>query len=377
MLAEILGAIAARRIALAGEGVGAALRLALLRSAGQPLATLARFWLPTAVLALVVVPSAIATAAAWGTLGGALRGRGDATAIVVTVLLFVALWIAGRSSSPSSAPGGPPSGPSPRSPPRGRSGDRPTADRVIGGRAGRRQGCSSTARPRGLGPDGRCPMTTTTIECVECGETVPHGRFACPSCGALLAAVAGAPPPAVKIIESPAETAEPERDAPTLLSDRPKPVAGAPEPVAAAPVSGAPEPVAAATRSRAAKSVAAATATEPPPAAPAPTAPDAPEPVPAAAANTTEPSGQVGFLLEPAADAPPPSSYLLDPVADDHPRPTRRIRLGRRSWNRHRVLSPDRTAGVASPAWPERRSRHRSPVPTCRRTHRPRRRWPP
>lgn len=30
-----------------------------------------------------------------------------------------------------------------------------------------------------------------TIECVDCGESVPYGRLSCPACGALLASVAG------------------------------------------------------------------------------------------------------------------------------------------------------------------------------------------
>jgi hypothetical protein len=46
-------------------------------------------------------------------------------------------------------------------------------------------------------------MTIRTIECGECGAPVPSGRLACPSCGALLAAVAGAPRPAYRVVEVP------------------------------------------------------------------------------------------------------------------------------------------------------------------------------
>src|SRR5690348_13042301 len=46
-------------------------------------------------------------------------------------------------------------------------------------------------------------MTIKSIECAECGAPVPYGRLACPSCGALLVAVAGGPPPAVRVIETP------------------------------------------------------------------------------------------------------------------------------------------------------------------------------
>jgi hypothetical protein len=95
LLGEILGAVAARRIALDGEGVGAALRAAGVRSIRNPLAALARFLLPTAVLALVLVPSAFATATAWEALGAALRGGSDPIAVLITVVLFVGLWVAG------------------------------------------------------------------------------------------------------------------------------------------------------------------------------------------------------------------------------------------------------------------------------------------
>jgi hypothetical protein len=95
VLGEILGAVAARRIALDGEGVRAALRTAGVRSVRTPLAALARFLLPTAALALVLVPSAVATATAWEAIGGALRGRSDPVSVLVTVVLFVGLWVAG------------------------------------------------------------------------------------------------------------------------------------------------------------------------------------------------------------------------------------------------------------------------------------------
>jgi len=95
VLGEILGAVAARRIALDREGVGTALRTAGVRSVRTPLAALARFLLPTTALALVLVPSAIATATAWEAIGGALRGRSDPVSVLVTVVLFVGLWVAG------------------------------------------------------------------------------------------------------------------------------------------------------------------------------------------------------------------------------------------------------------------------------------------
>ena len=53
----------------AGPASGAGLRLAVVRSARHPLAALVRFWLPTLALALVLVPSAMATTSAWTALG--------------------------------------------------------------------------------------------------------------------------------------------------------------------------------------------------------------------------------------------------------------------------------------------------------------------
>jgi hypothetical protein len=180
-------------------------------------------------------------------------------------------------------------------------------------------------------------MSIKTIECVECGETVPHGRLACPSCGALLAAVAGAPPPAVKIIETPAAVPDAPA-APVAAMDVPAHVAAAT--TSAAPAA-APEPVASATAAPASVLKSAVTparskpkAPQPPAAAapsnghepeatPTPAKPKAPQPptpieavipavapVPTPPATTTEAPAQVAYLLEPATDAPPPSTWL-------------------------------------------------------------------
>ena len=66
MVGEIVGAIAARRIALAGDGdLRRDLRAALRAVVRSPLATLVRFWLPTLVLVVVLVPFALAVASAW------------------------------------------------------------------------------------------------------------------------------------------------------------------------------------------------------------------------------------------------------------------------------------------------------------------------
>jgi len=72
-------------------------------------------------------------------------------------------------------------------------------------------------------------MAIKTIDCVECGESVPYGRLSCHACGALLASVVGARRPTIRTTKAvPVATADDE--APEVAAE---PVA-APEPVAAA-----------------------------------------------------------------------------------------------------------------------------------------------
>jgi hypothetical protein len=95
MIGEIVGAMAARRIVLARAGVAGALRDAVATSLRQPASTLARFWLPTLVLALVTAASALVAAAAWNAVASVLGGRSDPPGILMSVVLFVGLWIVG------------------------------------------------------------------------------------------------------------------------------------------------------------------------------------------------------------------------------------------------------------------------------------------
>jgi hypothetical protein len=91
-LAEIVGALAARRITLADSGVRAAVRDAVVTCVRQPLATLAWFCLPTLALALVLVPSALAAASAFGGTAGVLGERSDPLQVLMSVAVFIALW---------------------------------------------------------------------------------------------------------------------------------------------------------------------------------------------------------------------------------------------------------------------------------------------
>jgi hypothetical protein len=94
LVGEIIGSLAARRIALAGDGVLGALRAALGEVVRRPLATLARCVLPLAVLVAVLVPSLLAASAAWRTVQAAIGGS-DATALFIAILAFVTLWLVG------------------------------------------------------------------------------------------------------------------------------------------------------------------------------------------------------------------------------------------------------------------------------------------
>jgi hypothetical protein len=94
MVGEVVGALAARRIVLAGDGVVAALRAALAVAARRPLTTLARWAIPLAVLAAVLVPSILAASATWGAVRAATGGP-DAFGLFIAILAFVSLWLIG------------------------------------------------------------------------------------------------------------------------------------------------------------------------------------------------------------------------------------------------------------------------------------------
>ena len=95
MVAEILGAVAARRIALADVGVGAGLAHAFRVLSREPVASLARFWLPSLALVVVLVPSALAAASAWEAVGTVLNEGADPLRLIVTLVAFVGLWMVG------------------------------------------------------------------------------------------------------------------------------------------------------------------------------------------------------------------------------------------------------------------------------------------
>jgi hypothetical protein len=95
MLAEMVGSIAGRRIALAGDGVGAGLRGAVATIARHPIASLLRFWLPTAILLAIVIPCGMGAGWAWSRVESTLSGVPGLLEILVVVGMLVALWLVG------------------------------------------------------------------------------------------------------------------------------------------------------------------------------------------------------------------------------------------------------------------------------------------
>ncbi len=95
MLAEIVGAVAARRITLSDAHVREALTGAVSVLVREPLSSLARFVIPAAVLLVVLVPAAVAAGAAWEAVGTVLSEAVDPLPSLLTVIVFVGLWTVG------------------------------------------------------------------------------------------------------------------------------------------------------------------------------------------------------------------------------------------------------------------------------------------
>jgi hypothetical protein len=95
MAGEVVGGIAARRIALAGDGVLLALRVAVGTCLRHPVSTLVHSMLPDVVLLLVLAPFFVAAGSAWSTVNTVLVGTSDWRWSLAIVALFVVLWLVG------------------------------------------------------------------------------------------------------------------------------------------------------------------------------------------------------------------------------------------------------------------------------------------
>jgi hypothetical protein len=92
---EIIGGLAARRIILGGVDVPRALGQAAGAMIRHPLVALVGFWVPAIGLALVLVPSALAAAVAWGAVRVAMGTSTNPIGPMLAVLAFVAIWTLG------------------------------------------------------------------------------------------------------------------------------------------------------------------------------------------------------------------------------------------------------------------------------------------
>ena len=95
MVGEIVGAMAARRIAMAGEGVLGALGRAATTSIRHPFSTLAWFWLPTFVLVVVLTTASLGAASAWDAVRSILGEDAGPLWVLAAVVAFVVLWMIG------------------------------------------------------------------------------------------------------------------------------------------------------------------------------------------------------------------------------------------------------------------------------------------
>jgi hypothetical protein len=95
LIGEIVGAMAARRIVLNGDGIGGALVGAIGTGLRHPATILVRFLVPTLVLAVVLVASSLAAATAWGAAADVLESPADPIGPALAILALVLLWTVG------------------------------------------------------------------------------------------------------------------------------------------------------------------------------------------------------------------------------------------------------------------------------------------
>jgi hypothetical protein len=92
---ETVGALAARRIVVLGDGVAAALRGGLARFVRAPIRALAISTLTSGLLVLIVGLVGLATSAAWDAARGALAFDADPITLLLVVAAFISLFLGG------------------------------------------------------------------------------------------------------------------------------------------------------------------------------------------------------------------------------------------------------------------------------------------
>lgn len=95
VIGEIVGAIAARRVAIRDAGVLRAVGGGLRRLVRHPFRVIVLYAIPTVGLLAVLVPSAFAAAAGWDAVRAALTEDLGPVVTLVTLIVFIGLWIGG------------------------------------------------------------------------------------------------------------------------------------------------------------------------------------------------------------------------------------------------------------------------------------------
>lgn len=152
-------------------------------------------------------------------------------------------------------------------------------------------------------------MAMRTIDCPDCGASVPYGRLSCPACGGLVASVAGAPSRPAESIPGPDLTPVAEPTLTAAPTPAAEPILTA-EPTPAAEPAGPAEPflVARPYERRVADE------TDPPVNASVPASGYRPPPLAFAATSAGAPSGSLSTATSAATDERASRSDVMDPV---------------------------------------------------------------
>ena len=92
VVAEVIGALAARRVVLHGDGPIDALFHAVGHALRYPLQTVVAFVLPLVVLVAIIVPSAAAAGVTWDAIRDAIANDAGPLAVGGLLLAFIGLW---------------------------------------------------------------------------------------------------------------------------------------------------------------------------------------------------------------------------------------------------------------------------------------------
>ncbi len=95
VIGEVIGALAARRVALGDPSIARALGGAIAEAVRHPLRTAVLYGVPTAALILVIVPSAAAASVAWSGVRAALADPHAGLLPGLALVAFLVLWAGG------------------------------------------------------------------------------------------------------------------------------------------------------------------------------------------------------------------------------------------------------------------------------------------